>query len=71
MARLLLFAVGALLALWLLGALVQGILLSTSLMAHKIWLFGWRWERFAYGLVIGFVLGYAAALMLGRRRTAA
>lgn len=68
MARFVLVAVGAFLALWLVGALAQGILVSTSLTARKIWLFTWLWERFALGLLIGFACGFVAALVMVRRR---
>jgi ABC-type antimicrobial peptide transport system permease subunit len=66
--RFLLLAVGLLVGLWLLGAVAQGLLVSTSLTARKIWLFTWLWERFALGLVIGLVIGFLAALLVGRRR---
>jgi hypothetical protein len=69
--RVFLFAVAAVAAMWLFGALVQGLLVSTSLTARKIWLFTWLWERFALGLVIGFALGFLAALLTSRRRPTA
>jgi ABC-type antimicrobial peptide transport system permease subunit len=65
--RLILAAVGLLVGLWVLGAVAQGLLISTSLTARKIWLFTWLWERFALGLVIGFVIGFLAAVLTRRR----
>jgi hypothetical protein len=66
--RFVLVAVGLLVGLWLLGTLAQGLLISTSLTARKIWFFTWLWERFALGLVIGLLIGYLAGLLAARRR---
>jgi hypothetical protein len=65
-----LVAVGLLVGLWVLGAVAQGLLISTSLTARKIWLFTWLWERFALGLVIGFIIGFLTASLTGQRRRA-
>jgi uncharacterized membrane-anchored protein YhcB (DUF1043 family) len=65
-----LVAVGLLVGLWVLGAVAQELLISTSLTARKIWLFTWLWERFALGLVIGFIIGFLAALLTSQRRRA-
>ena len=58
------------LAIWLLGALAQGLLLETSLTARRIWIFSWWFQKFALGVLVGFVLGYVACLARGRRRSA-
>jgi hypothetical protein len=71
MTRIFLFLVGLAVAMWIFGTLVQGVLVSTSLTARKIWLFTWLWERFALGLVIGFALGFLVAVLTARRRPAA
>jgi hypothetical protein len=68
MTRIFLWLVGLVAAMWVFGALVQGVLVSTSLTARKIWLFTWLWERFALGLLVGFALGFLAALFVSRRR---
>ncbi|HYY34637.1 MAG TPA: hypothetical protein VE693_13800 [Gaiellaceae bacterium] len=68
MTRIFLWLVGVVVAMWIFGALVQGLLVSTSLTARKIWLFTWLWERFALGLLVGFALGFGAALLTARRR---
>lgn len=68
MTRLILVVVGLLVGLWLLGTVAQGLLISTSLTARKIWFFTWLWERFALGLVIGLIIGFLAAMLMGRRR---
>ena len=68
MTRIFLWLIAAVAAFWVFGAVVQGVLVSTSLTARKIWLFTWLWERFALGLLIGFVLGFAVAVIAGRGR---
>ena len=68
MGRLILVAICVLVALWLLGSVAQGLLLSTSLTARKIWLFTWLWQRFALGLVLGIAIGYVGARLTSRRR---
>lgn len=45
----------------------QGLLLRLSLASHKVWLFQFWFEKFAWGLVAGFVLGFAACLAFARR----
>jgi hypothetical protein len=66
--RIVLIAAGLFVAVWILASVAQGLLISTSLTARKIWLFTWLWERFALGLLIGIVIGFVAALTMGRRR---
>ncbi len=51
---------------WLLGAAIQGILYETALTSRRIWLFTWWFEKFAFGMVVGFGLG-AIATWLGLR----
>jgi ABC-type nickel/cobalt efflux system permease component RcnA len=53
---------------WLLGAAVQGILYATALTSHRIWLFTWWFERFAFGMVVGFGLGAIATWLALRGR---
>jgi NhaP-type Na+/H+ and K+/H+ antiporter len=69
--RVILVAICVLLGLWLVGSVAQGLLVSTSLTARKIWLFTWLWQRFALGLVIGIVIGYIGAQLTSRRRVTA
>jgi hypothetical protein len=69
--RVILIAICLLVGLWLVGSVAQGLLLSTSLTARKIWFFTWLWQRFALGLVIGIVIGYVGAQLTGRRRAIA
>jgi hypothetical protein len=71
MGRVILVAICVLVALWLLGSVAQGLLLSTSLTARKIWLFTWLWQRFALGLVLGIAIGYIGAHLTSRRRVTA
>ena len=71
MTRVLAVGAAALVGLWLLGALVQGLLLRLSVASHKVWLFQFWFEKFAWGLVAGFLLCFVACLALVRRRPAA
>jgi hypothetical protein len=61
-------AAGLFVGFWVVAWVTQGLLISTSVTARKIWLFTWLWERFALGLLIGIVIGFVAALAMGRRR---
>jgi hypothetical protein len=65
-----LVVVGTLVAVWLLGAMVQGVLLKASIASHRIWLFNFWFEKFALGVLVGFVLGCVAGFAVLRRRTA-
>jgi ABC-type multidrug transport system fused ATPase/permease subunit len=58
---------------WLLGAAVQGILFEAALTSRRIWLFTWWFERFAFGVVVGFGLGALATWLAlrGRNRSTA
>lgn len=69
MIRFVLVGVALLVGLWLVGSLVQGLMLSTSLTARKIWFFTWLWQRFALGLLIGIVIGFVGAHLTSRRPT--
>jgi hypothetical protein len=66
--RVVLIAAGLFVGFWIVASVTQGLLISTSVTARKIWLFTWLWERFALGLLIGIVIGFVAALAMGRRR---
>jgi hypothetical protein len=66
--RIVLIAAGLFVGFWVVASVTQGLLISTSVTARKIWLFTWLWERFALGLLIGIVIGFVAALAMGRRR---
>jgi hypothetical protein len=57
---------GALVALWLLGALVQGLLVSLSLTASRFYLFYWWFQKFGLGVIVGFVLGLAVGWLLAQ-----
>ena len=59
---------GALAAIWLLGALAQGLFLSASRASGKLYLFTWWFEKFALGLIAGLVIGFALAWLVLRRR---
>lgn len=65
------FVVGtAVVAVWLVGALAQGLLFQLSLVGHKVWLFNFWFEKFGLGLLAGLVLGFFACLaIIGRRPT--
>jgi hypothetical protein len=58
----------ALLGAWLLGAMLQGVLLRLAVTSHRLWLFQFWFEKFAWGITVGFVLGFVAGLALLRRR---
>jgi hypothetical protein len=64
--RLILIVFGALVGLWLLGALVQGLLISLSLTASRFFLFYWWFQKFGLGVIVGFVLGVGVAWLLLR-----
>jgi hypothetical protein len=66
--RIVLIAAGLFVGFWVVASVTQGLLISTSVTARKIWLFMWLWERFALGLLIGIVIGFVGALAMGRRR---
>ena len=65
------FAVIAVLAaVWLIGAAVQGILFTTALTSRRIWFFTWWFEKFAFGMVVGLVLGAFLTWLALRGRSA-
>jgi hypothetical protein len=68
MGRILLVVVTGVFALWLVGALAQGLLLQLSLLGHKVWLFNFWFENFGLRLLVGLVLGFLACLAILRRR---
>jgi hypothetical protein len=70
MGRIMLVVVTGVFALWLVGALAQGLLLQLSLVGHKVWLFNFWFEKLGLGLLIGLVLGFLACLAIVRRRPA-
>jgi hypothetical protein len=39
--------IAVLAAIWLLGAVAQGILFTTAVTTRRIWLFTWWFEKFA------------------------
>jgi hypothetical protein len=59
--------VGLLVAVWLVGAVVQGLLFTTAATSRRIWLFTWWFEKFAFGVVVGFVLGAVVTWLALRR----
>ena len=67
--KLILVIFGALVALWLVGALVQGLLVSLSLTSARFFLFWWWFQKFGLGVVVGFVLGLLAAWLVSDRRS--
>jgi hypothetical protein len=71
MGRIVFAVMTGLLALWLLGALAQGLLFQLSLVGHKVWLFNVWFQKFGLGLLVGLVLGFLACLAVVRRRRAA
>lgn len=60
--------IGVLAVIWLLGAVTQGILFTTAVTTRRIWLFTWWFEKFAFGVVIGFALGAVLTWLALRRR---
>jgi hypothetical protein len=50
MGRFILVVGTAVLAVWLVGALAQGLLFQLSLVGHKVWLFNFWFEKFGLGL---------------------
>jgi hypothetical protein len=64
--RLVLLVFGGIVALWLLGALVQGLLASLSLTASRFFLFYWWFQKFGLGVIVGFVLGLAVGWLLAQ-----
>jgi hypothetical protein len=53
--------------IWLLGAAVQGILIETAVTTRRIWLFTWWFEKFAFGMVVGFAIGAVVTWLALRR----
>jgi hypothetical protein len=62
--------IGVLAVIWLLGAVTQGILFTTAVTTRRIWLFTWWFEKFAFGVVIGFALGAVVTWLALRNRSA-
>jgi hypothetical protein len=62
--------IGVLAVIWLLGAVAQGILFTTAVTTRRIWLFTWWFEKFAFGLVVGFALGAVVTWLALRSRPA-
>lgn len=62
--RLILIVVAVVVVLWLLGALVQGLLVSLSLTTSRFFLFYWWFQKFGLGVLVGFVLGLLAGWFL-------
>jgi ABC-type nickel/cobalt efflux system permease component RcnA len=56
-------------AIWLVGAVAQGLLLATSVTSRRICLFTWWFEKFAFGMVVGFALGAVVTWFALRRRS--
>jgi NADH:ubiquinone oxidoreductase subunit 6 (subunit J) len=61
--------IGVLAVIWLLGAVTQGILFTTAMTTRRIWLFTWWFEKFAFGVVIGFALGAVVTWLALRNRS--
>lgn len=61
---------GGFVGVWLFGVLIQGVLLRASIASHRVWLFNLWFEKFALGLLVGFVLGAIACFAVLRRRPA-
>jgi ABC-type nickel/cobalt efflux system permease component RcnA len=57
-------------AIWLVGAVAQGLLFATSVTSRRIWLFTWWFEKFAFGMVVGFALGALVTWLTLRGRSA-
>jgi hypothetical protein len=68
--RALLVVIAVLAAIWLVGAAVQGILFTTALTSRRIWFFTWWFEKFAFGMVVGLVLGAFLTWLALRGRSA-
>jgi hypothetical protein len=62
--------IGVLAVIWLVGAVAQGILFTTAVTTRRIWLFTWWFEKFAFGVVIGFALGAVVTWLALRNRPA-
>jgi hypothetical protein len=60
---------GVLAGIWLLGAVAQGLLFATSVTTRRIWLFTWWFEKFAFGVVVGFALGAVLTWLALRNRS--
>lgn len=56
--------------IWLLGAVAQGLLFATSVTSRRIWLFTWWFEKFAFGIVVGFALGAVVTWLALHNRSA-
>ena len=61
--------IAVLAGIWLLGAVAQGILFATAVTTRRIWLFTWWFEKFAFGVVVGFALGAVATWLALRNRS--
>jgi hypothetical protein len=68
--RAVVIVIAVLAGIWLVGAAVQGILFTTSLTARRIWFFTWWFEKFAFGMVVGLVLGAFLTWLALRGRSA-
>jgi hypothetical protein len=62
--------IGVLAVIWVLGAVAQGILFTTAVTTRRIWLFTWWFEKFAFGVVVGFALGAVVTWLALRNRPA-
>jgi hypothetical protein len=62
--------IGVLAVIWLLGAVAQGILFTTAVTTRRIWLFTWWFEKFAFGVIVGFALGVVVTWLALRNRPA-
>jgi hypothetical protein len=63
--KLVLVVFGGIVALWLLGALIQGLLVSLSLTTSRFFLYWW-FQKFGIGVLVGFCLGLLAGWLLLR-----
>jgi hypothetical protein len=61
--------IGVLAVIWLLGAVAQGILFTTAVTTRRIWLFTWWFEKFAFGVIVGFALGAVVTWLALRKRS--
>jgi hypothetical protein len=64
--KLVLVVFGGIVVLWLLGALIQGLLVSLSLTTSRFFLFYWWFQKFGLGVLVGFCLGLLAGWFLFR-----